>query len=89
MSQIQVEDKLYERIHRDKTSLMIVNAISRRNPVNEEGEDSEAETVLFELAICYGYWPFFLVTCHFSGYSTYHFFLVTCQFFWLFAIFSS
>ena len=41
-SQIKFEDKLYEHIHRDPISLMIVNVDNRSNPINEK-ENSENE----------------------------------------------
>ena len=53
LSQIQYEDKLYEHIHVDKTSLLTLNAINRRNPYNKEV--LEDENVLFEPAGYYGY----------------------------------
>ena len=52
ISQIHFEDKLYEHIHRDKISLMIVDDTSRRTQINE---DDSYEHVPFELAGCYGY----------------------------------
>ena len=38
-SQIHFEDKLYEHIHRDKISVMSVNYLNRRSPINEKEED--------------------------------------------------